>query len=69
MSTDSEKNVPVQSDVNQVDHVVPLENLEQEQEEQQNQQSDWTSGIDVVELGSTVLDAVGDLLSGLDIDF
>ena len=48
---------------------MPLENLEQEQEEQQNQQSDWTSGIDVVELGSTVLDAVGDLLSGLDIDF
>lgn len=30
MSTDSEKNVPVQIDLNHVDHVVPLENVEQE---------------------------------------
>ncbi len=36
MSTDSEKKLPAQMDLNQVDHVMPLENVEQEREEQQN---------------------------------
>lgn len=39
----------------------------QEHQEQQTSSSDWTSAIDVVELGSTVIDAVSELVSSIDL--
>lgn len=45
------------------------EQLEGTENQQQNQSSDWTSGIDVIEIGSSILNGLGDLLSGIDISF
>ena len=67
MSINSQESILEQSDPNERDELEPLDSAEQI--EQQNQQSDWTSGIDIVDLGSTVLDVMGDLLSSIDIDF
>lgn len=39
----------------------------QEQQVQQTSSSDWTSAIDVVEFGSTVIDAVSELVSSIDL--
>lgn len=43
-----------------------LEEIEQQQE-QQSQNSDWTSGLDVAEIGVGVLDILGDFLGGIDL--
>lgn len=45
-----------------------LEEAEQQQA-QQNQSGDWSSGIDVIEIGANVLDFLGDALSNIDISF
>ena len=45
-----------------------LEEMEQQQE-QQSQSADWTSGLDVIEIGVNVLDFLGDALSNIDIHF
>lgn len=42
-----------------------IEQLEQEQK--QPNSSDWTSGIDVVEIAKEAIDVVGDLISGIDL--
>ncbi len=46
-----------------------LEEMEQQQQEQQSQSADWTSGLDVIEIGANVLDFLGDALSNIDINF
>lgn len=43
-----------------------IEPLNQEQQ-QQSSSSDWSSGIDAAEIAMDVIDAVGDLLSGIDL--
>lgn len=43
--------------------------LEQEQQAQQNQSINWSTGLDVVELGSEFISAIADLFSGIDLDF
>ena len=67
MSINSQESMLGQSDPNERDELELLDSAEQK--EQQNQQSDWILGIDIVDLGSTVLDVMGDLLSSIDIDF
>ncbi|MFW2078017.1 hypothetical protein ACG94X_09870 [Acinetobacter sp. ULE_I010] len=37
----------------------------EEIEQQQSQNSDWTSGLDVAEIGAGVLDILGDFLVGI----
>ena len=50
--------------------IQPVEQLVQ-QEEQQNQASsvDWSSGFEVAEIALDVLDVVGDLVKGIDLNF
>ncbi|WP_374664070.1 hypothetical protein [Acinetobacter sp.] len=43
-----------------------IEPLDQEQQ-QQTGSSDWSSGIDAAEIAMDVIDAVGNLLSGIDL--
>lgn len=43
-----------------------LEKIEQQQA-QQSQNSDWTSGLDVAEIGAGVLDILDDFLGGIDL--
>ncbi len=45
-----------------------LEEVEQQQA-QQSQSADWTSGLDVIEMGANILDFLGDALSNIDISF
>ena len=46
-----------------------IEDGQKQQMQQQSPSSDWSSGVDVVELGVAILDGLGDLLSGVDISF
>ena len=39
----------------------------EEIEQQQSQNSDWTSGLDVAEIGAGVLDILDDFLGGIDL--
>ncbi|NNH27147.1 hypothetical protein [Acinetobacter terrestris] len=50
--------------------IQPVEQFVQ-QEEQQNQarSADWSSGFDVAEIALDVLDVVGDLVKGIDLNF
>ena len=43
-----------------------LEETEQQQA-QQSQSTDWTSGVDVIEIGADILDFLGDVFSNIDI--
>ena len=53
----------------QADEIVQqLEETEQQQA-QQSQSTDWTSGVDVIEIGSDILDFLGDVLRNIDINF
>ena len=55
----------------QNENILDVDQIEQvEQEEQQRVNTgDWTSGIDVVQIGDAIIDVVGDLLDGIDISF
>lgn len=55
----------------QNENILDVDQIEQlEQEEQQRVNTgDWTSGIDVVQIGDTIIDVAGDLLDGIDISF
>ena len=48
--------------------VQQLEETEQQQA-QQSQSTDWTSGVDVIEIGADIWDFLGDVLSNIDINF
>lgn len=50
-----------------LDEAAQIEQDLQKQQEQQANSSDWTSAIDVVEIGSTIIDAVSDLVSNIDL--
>jgi hypothetical protein len=41
----------------------------EQQQAQQSQSTDWTSGVDVIEIGADILDFLGDVLSNIDINF
>lgn len=41
--------------------------IEHKQQKQQTNSSDWTSAIDVVEIGSIIIDAASDLVSSIDL--
>lgn len=43
------------------------EQVQETEQEQQNQSSDWTSGIDLTEIGGEILNALGDFLSDIDL--
>lgn len=50
-----------------LDEAAQIEQDLQKQQEQQANSSDWTSAIDVVEIGSTIIDTVSDLVSNIDL--
>lgn len=49
----------------QNNEVQDIEQLEQEQKPSHS--SDWTSGIDIVEIAKDTIDVVGDLIGGIDL--
>jgi hypothetical protein len=58
--------------VDEVEHVATLQNTLEEakllEEKKEESSTDWSSGIDLVDIGSAIIEAVGDIIGNIDID-
>ncbi|PWB17127.1 hypothetical protein DCO44_02120 [Acinetobacter sp. AM] len=60
------------SEVGDAEHVAALQNTLEEtqllEEKKEESSTDWSSGIDLVDIGSAIIEAIGDIIGNIDID-
>ena len=59
-------------EIGEAENVASLQNTLEEakllEEKKEGSSTDWSSGMDLVDIGSAIIEAVGDIISNIDID-
>ncbi|TCB66557.1 hypothetical protein [Acinetobacter sp. ANC 4178] len=59
-------------EIGEAENVATLQNTLEEakllEEKKEDSSTDWSSGIDLVDIGSAIIEAVGDIIGNIDID-
>lgn len=59
-------------EIAEAENVATLQNTLEEakllEEKKEGSSTDWSSGMDLVDIGSAIIEAVGDIISNIDID-
>ena len=59
-------------EIAEAENVAMLQNTLEEakllEEKKEGSSTDWSSGMDLVDIGSAIIEAVGDIISNIDID-
>ena len=59
-------------EIAEAENVATLQNTLEEtkllEEKKEGSSTDWSSGIDLVDIGSAIIEAVGDIIGNIDID-
>ena len=59
-------------EIAEAEHVATLQSTLEEakllEEKKEGSSTDWSSGMDLVDIGSAIIEAVGDIISNIDID-
>jgi hypothetical protein len=59
-------------EIGEAENVATLQNTLEEakllEEKKEGSSTDWSAGIDLVDIGSAILEAVGDIIGNIDID-
>lgn len=60
------------NEIGEAENVATLQNTLEEtkllEEKKEGSSTDWSSGIDLVDIGSAIIEAVGDIIGNIDID-